>query len=161
MLYVFWGQEARFSILNVTKCYSIVTKCYSVAPTVTQLEPIVTLWGPIVTRCLHTLGGPIEAIDSIVVNTGAKSAVRYMSHLIRNVSAGIHHRLEFFPSSISEMERCNERFVDEDIPRIEECPDIIKDEESCTEATENESVDETGDAEEDEIFEDKFSKPTL
>ena len=55
MLYVFWGQEAPFSILNVTKCYSIVTKCYSVAPIVTQLEPIVTLWGPIVTRCLHTL----------------------------------------------------------------------------------------------------------
>ena len=71
MLYVFWGQEARFSILNVTKCYSIVTKCYSVAPTVTQLEPIVTLWGPIVTRCLHTLLWPNQQ----VLTTGPSVAI--------------------------------------------------------------------------------------
>ena len=109
---------------------------------------------------LACIGGPIEAVDSMVVSTGAKSAVRFMSHLIRTVSAGTHPRLEFFPSSVSEMERCQESFIDKDIPGIDECPDIM-DEESFTEAAENYSVEETSDVEEDELSDDPNDEPTV
>ena len=61
---------------------------------------------------LACIGGPIEALDTIVVSSGAKSAIRYMGHLIRNVSAVNIPRMEFFPNSMIEMEKCQERFVD-------------------------------------------------
>ena len=41
-----------------------------------------------------------------------------MKHLISRVSAGHTPRMEFFPSSLSEMERSLESFVDKDIPQI-------------------------------------------
>ena len=73
---------------------------------------------------LACIGGPIEALDTIVVSSGAKSAIRYMGHLIRNVSAGNIPRMEFFPNSMIEMEKCQERFVDREIPGIEDLLNI-------------------------------------
>lgn len=69
---------------------------------------------------LACIGGPIEALDTLVVSAGAKSTIRVMGHLIRSISAGNIPRMEFFPSSSAEMERCKERFVDRDIPEIDD-----------------------------------------
>ena len=66
------------------------------------------------------IGGPLAAIDTIVMNAGARSAMRYMSNLINMASKENTPKLEFFPSSDVETDRCLERFTDQGIPQIKE-----------------------------------------
>ena len=59
---------------------------------------------------LACIGGPMGRISSMVQNVGARSTIRYLSNYLSNVSAGYHPRLDFFQSSLPEMERTFDNF---------------------------------------------------
>ena len=60
------------------------------------------------------------ALDFITSNTGgATSTVRYLANLLSNYSQ-YPPRVDFFPSSIEEMDRLVSRFADKEIPGIRE-----------------------------------------
>ena len=86
------------------------------------------------------IGGPIECINNIANSAGAQTAVRYLSNFISSVSAGYAPKVDFYPSSIPEMERCLERFVDKDIPQIDTCLDNEVNTNEDYDSTEEESI---------------------
>ena len=73
---------------------------------------------------LACIGGPMASINTMVQSAGARSSIRHLCNLMSSVSAGFSPRLEFFPSSLSEMERNFLHYVDKSIPNIEELLEI-------------------------------------
>ena len=65
---------------------------------------------------LACIGGPMASIEHMVQHAGARSTIRHLCNFLSNVSAGYSPRLEFFPSSIPEMERTFDNFADKGIP---------------------------------------------
>ena len=83
------------------------------------------------------IGGPIDVLESIVSDIGPRSAVRYMGHLIRNISAGFTPRIDFFPDSTLEMNRCLEEYADKNIPQLDEYLEQELNEDNIEEPQEN------------------------
>ena len=120
---------------------------------------------------LACIGGPLGALDSIVANTSARSCVRYLANLLTNYSNGYAPKIDFFPSSDSEMERGLDRFVDKGIPDVdeyldskanvepesddEEAVEVHLDKETTDESESDEEVDEVTESDEevDEVTE--------
>ena len=73
---------------------------------------------------LACIGGPMASINNMVHNAGARSSIRRLCNLISGVSAGFSPRLEFFPSSVPEMERTFDYYVDKEIPCLAEFLDV-------------------------------------
>ena len=73
---------------------------------------------------LACIGGPMASINNMVQNVGARSAIRHLTNYLSKVSAGYSPKLEFFPSSVPEMERNFREYVDKDVPCLDEFFDI-------------------------------------
>ena len=76
---------------------------------------------------LACIGGPMASINNMVHNVGARSSIRRLCNLLSKVSAGYSPKLEFFPSSIPEMERTFDCYVDKAIPYLDEYIDAEND----------------------------------
>ena len=69
---------------------------------------------------LACIGGPLGALEGMTNTFSMSSCVRYLSNLVSNYSAGYAPKIDFFPSSIQEMNRCLDRFSDKAIPGVKE-----------------------------------------
>ena len=67
---------------------------------------------------LACIGGPLGALDGLINTISMSSCVRYLSNLISNYSSGYVPKIDFFPSSKQEMDRCLDRFADKAIPGV-------------------------------------------
>ena len=103
---------------------------------------------------LACIGGPMASIDSMVQNVGARSTIRHLCNFLSDVSAGYSPRLEFFPSSIPEMERTFEIYVDKGIPCLDEYLDAVNN--NPDDLTDDAMCDSVGDSF-DDSFDEYFS----
>ena len=69
---------------------------------------------------LACIGGPLGALEGLTNTISMSSCVRYLSNLISNYSSGFAPKIDFFPSSKQEMERCLDRFTDKAIPGMKQ-----------------------------------------
>ena len=65
---------------------------------------------------LACIGGPLGALEGLTNTISMTSCVRYLSNLVSNYSSGFIPKIDFFPSSKQEMDRCLDRFSDRAIP---------------------------------------------
>ena len=62
---------------------------------------------------LLCIGGPLDAIDSVVTNIGAQATVRYLNNFISNYSTRAP-KIDFFPNK--NMDEMFEKYGDKTIP---------------------------------------------
>ena len=94
----------------------------------------------------------MASINNMVHNVGARSSIRHLINLISTVSAGFSPRLEFFPSSIPEMERSFDYYVDKSIPCLNEFLEVENnstDDFDDSDTDDSQDVEYQGDVEED------------
>ena len=65
---------------------------------------------------LACIGGPLGALDGLTNTISMSSCVRYLSNLCSNYASGYTPKIDFFPSSKQEMNRCLDRFTDKTVP---------------------------------------------
>ena len=91
---------------------------------------------------LACICGPLGALEGLTNTISMSSCVRYLSNLISNYSSGFIPKIEFFPSSKQEMDRCLDRFTDKAISGMKQYleEDNLDNEELSVDAeTDNES----------------------
>ena len=69
---------------------------------------------------LACIGGPLGALDGLTNTISMSSCVRYLSNLCSNYASGFAPKIDFFPSSTQEMDRCFTRFSDKAIPGVKQ-----------------------------------------
>ena len=66
------------------------------------------------------IGGPVECIHNMASHAGATFTVRYLTNFLSRVSSGYTPKIDFFPSTIDEMEDKVHIFADKSIPQLAE-----------------------------------------
>ena len=85
-------------------------------------------FAPVKSGEIACIGGPLDAIHSMVNNAGARKAVSYMSNLINMASNEYSPRIDFFPSYDQEFDKNIENFTDKGIPQISEYIEMMRSE---------------------------------
>ena len=87
-----------------------------------------SMFAPVKGGEIACIGGPLDAINMMVNNAGARKAVSYMSNLINMAANEYSPRIDFFPSYDQEFDKNIEKFTDRGIPQISEYVDMVNSE---------------------------------